>query len=109
MDVFEEADELRRQSIARYAKLRRETLRKGGARHSVDEVAEIVQLQENRCFYCNLLFDGTRGQATKDHLLPVTSGGTDWALNIVIACRRCNARRGNIPFRTYCTLLSPRQ
>jgi hypothetical protein len=39
----------------------------------------------------------------------VVSGGTDWALNIVMACHSCNKRRGTIPFRTYCTILSPTQ
>jgi hypothetical protein len=39
----------------------------------------------------------------------VSYGGTKWALNIVMACHRCNSRRGTIPFRTYCKLLSPTQ
>jgi hypothetical protein len=39
----------------------------------------------------------------------VSYGGTKWALNIVMACHSCNSRRGTIPFRTYCKLLSPTQ
>jgi hypothetical protein len=45
-------------------------------------------------------------RSTKDHLLSVKYGGSNWALNIVLACKSCNSRRGDIPFRTYCKLLS---
>ena len=36
-------------------------------------------------------------RATAEHLLPRSLGGTDAAVNIVAACRRCNGRRGNDP------------
>jgi len=41
--------------------------------------------------------------------LPLTKGGGDWALNIVLACHGCNSRRGNLAFRTFCKVLSPAQ
>lgn len=58
--------------------------------------------------YCNKRFTDAM-RPSRDHVLSITNGGGDWAMNIVIACRSCNSRRGDIPFRTYCKLLSPKQ
>jgi 5-methylcytosine-specific restriction endonuclease McrA len=88
--------------------LRKMSLRVAGGKYSVREIQEILSYQENRCIYCNAPF-GNGVLATRDHLTPVLSGGADWALNIVMACRSCNSRRGTMPFRTYCKLLSPTQ
>jgi 5-methylcytosine-specific restriction endonuclease McrA len=85
------------------------TLHRTGARHTEAEIQELLKLQESRCIYCNLLIGDGVSQASRDHLLPVQYGGGDWAVNILMACRSCNCRRGSMPFRTFCTLLSPRQ
>jgi 5-methylcytosine-specific restriction endonuclease McrA len=36
-------------------------------------------------------------QATLDHLVPRSAGGSDKTCNLVIACRECNSKRGNVP------------
>lgn len=87
---------------------REERLREAGGQHTPSERYEILALQNNRCIYCNRRFTNEI-RYTADHLLPVADGGTNWALNIVMACSRCNLRRSDIPFRTYCRLLSPKQ
>jgi hypothetical protein len=87
---------------------RKELLREAGGKHTKNEIQAILRLQEDRCIYCNSSFT-PRLRPTRDHLFPVHCGGGDWALNIVMACGRCNARRGMIPFRNYCRLLGPRQ
>jgi hypothetical protein len=87
---------------------RRDALRNAGGACDEGEIREILVSQENRCIYCNVQFS-VEMRPTRDHLLPVVYGGTDWSTNIVLACRRCNSRRGTIPFRTYCKLLSPNQ
>jgi 5-methylcytosine-specific restriction endonuclease McrA len=98
----------RAEYVAHAARLRVQSLKEAGGKHTRSELQEILVLQEYRCIYCNVLFtDSVR--PTRDHLVPVWYGGSDWALNIVIACRRCNCRREKIPFRTYCRLLSPMQ
>jgi len=33
---------------------------------------------------------------TNDHVLSITDGGGDGAMNMVMACRSCNSRRGDI-------------
>lgn len=89
-------------------RLRKERLRLAGGRHSSRAIREVLALQENRCLYCNRQFTG-EVSPTKDHLLAIADGGTDWDTNLVMACWRCNCRRSDIPFRTYCKLLSRRQ
>lgn len=87
---------------------RKELLTISGGKHRASEIKEILTFQNHRCIYCNKPFSDEL-KPTRDHLTPVCVGGTDWALNIVMCCRRCNTLRGTIPFRTYCKLLSPTQ
>lgn len=94
--------------VAEQSWRRKQRITAAGGAHTVREIEEVLALQENRCIYCNVRF--ARGiRPTKDHLLAIADGGTDWALNIIMACRFCNSRRCDIPFRTYCKLLSERQ
>lgn len=76
--------------------------------HTPDEIHGILALQRGCCIYCNAKF-GKRIRPTRDHILAVGYGGSNWGLNIVMACRPCNSRRCDIPFRTYCRLLSSTQ
>jgi 5-methylcytosine-specific restriction endonuclease McrA len=84
------------------------SLRQAGGTHTREEMRIVLALQYGRCIYCNALFTD-ESHPSEDHLLPVSKGGSDWALNIVLACWRCNSRRTYIPFRTFCKLLSPTQ
>lgn len=93
---------------ARISWRRRQLLLENGGKHNAEEIAAILLSQGHRCIYCNLLFDD-QIRPSRDHLLPVTHGGPSCAWNIIMACRSCNSRRGNIPFRTYCKTLSPTQ
>jgi hypothetical protein len=79
-----------------------------GGKHSSKEIREIRTLQGNRCIYCDVEFTGDI-RPEKDHVCQRALGGADWALNIVLACKRCNSLRSHIPFRTFCKLLSPAQ
>jgi 5-methylcytosine-specific restriction endonuclease McrA len=47
--------------------------------------------QYNRCLYCDEVF-GVGLRPTADHILAIVDGGTNWAFNIVMACRSCNSR-----------------
>jgi 5-methylcytosine-specific restriction endonuclease McrA len=44
------------------------------------------------CAYCGELM--TPRQKTLDHVMPVSRGGVHGVQNVVIACRRCNVRKG---------------
>ena len=50
-----------------------------------------------RCQYCGRANGELKGREslTRDHLVPISRGGTnDWT-NVVTACSTCNARKGN--------------
>jgi 5-methylcytosine-specific restriction endonuclease McrA len=87
---------------------RKTRLKSAGGKHAPEEIQEILKIQKGRCIYCNGKFT-KEDPATKDHLLSVRDGGAKWSLNLIMACRSCNSRRCDIPFRTYCKLLSPTQ
>jgi 5-methylcytosine-specific restriction endonuclease McrA len=87
---------------------RTQRLKAAGGNHTKLELQDISALQLGRCLYCNAKFSDACPHSI-DHLLPVTQGGSDFAFNIVLACRNCNSRRGNIPFRTFCRILSTAQ
>ena len=44
------------------------------------------------CLYCGDHF--TRGELTRDHVVPLSRGGTDAWENVVTACLACNVRKG---------------
>jgi hypothetical protein len=87
-----------------YTRVRKERLARGGAKHTRAELREILAGQKNRCLYCGRKFEEEL-RPTVDHLLPASKGGADWALNIVMACWRCNSDRSAISFRSYCRSL----
>lgn len=87
---------------------RKQDVKAAGGKHTREEIDAVLELQKGRCIYCNALFTAAK-RPTRDHLVPLFYGGTAWPLNLVLACHSCNSRRGEIPFRTFCRLLSPRQ
>ena len=50
----------------------------------------IFKRDNNECQYC-----GTRRELTIDHVLPKARGGKDTWTNLVTACKRCNAKKGD--------------
>jgi len=53
----------------------------------------LFRRDDHRCLYC-----GTRKprtDLTRDHVLPVSRGGTDKWENVVAACKRCNWTKDN--------------
>ncbi len=69
----------------------------------VDEKIDYYNVQENRlsiyerdgytCYKCGKLL--TRWDATLDHILPVSRGGTNTKENLITCCLMCNSRRRN--------------
>ena len=45
------------------------------------------------CLYCGNHF--TRGELTRDHVMPVSKGGRDIWVNVVTACWSCNVKKGS--------------
>jgi len=48
----------------------------------------LFRRDDHRCLYCGNKF--TRSELTRDHVLPISRGGTDRWENVVAACKRCN-------------------
>jgi len=46
----------------------------------------------NVCMYCAVRFPSS--ELTRDHIKPISRGGTDTWNNVVTACRRCNNHKG---------------
>ncbi|HYF52158.1 MAG TPA: HNH endonuclease [Planctomycetota bacterium] len=53
----------------------------------------IFERDENTCQYCSKKFD--RSELTLDHVVPRSRGGTSTWTNIVLACIKCNMRKGD--------------
>ncbi len=59
-------------------------------------------LKKNRsikCIYCEVPL--TNENATADHIVPISNGGNNCQVNLVICCENCNIERGNIEFNSF--------
>ena len=66
-------------------------------------------LDENpgiKCIYCEKNL--TQKNATSDHVVPISKGGNNCQINIVVSCKYCNGERGNMPFVEYLKLKNPK-
>ncbi len=54
----------------------------------------LFRRDQNICLYCGKHFQ--EGKLSRDHVLPLSRGGSDAWMNVVTACKRCNARKGNL-------------
>lgn len=65
-------------------------LRRNGGHHTARQWKALCRRYGNRCLACR-----RQGVAlTKDHIRPVSLGGTDDISNIQPLCRSCNSRKG---------------
>jgi 5-methylcytosine-specific restriction endonuclease McrA len=57
--------------------------------------ATLSEQQNHRCCWCGVRMADEHGdtQATIEHLLPLSLGGTNVEDNLAVACRRCNEDR----------------
>ena len=73
--------------------------RTGRARNASHKRGKIRERDGDHCHWCKKLmrFGGQRqmDSATIEHLMPASKGGPGTLENLVLACYRCNSRRGN--------------
>lgn len=63
--------------------------------HSHSEWLEVLAAHGNRCVRCEIRAEDTRyGKLTKDHVVPLILGGTDYASNLQPLCGHCNSWKG---------------
>lgn len=61
---------------------------------------EFVEKNKNaKCLYCDTKL--TIDNATADHIIPISEGGNNCQVNLVVCCKDCNNERGNLDFKYY--------
>jgi len=65
--------------------------------HTQEQWEEKKKQYNYRCFYCG----GKVERLTRDHVIPLTKGGTDRIENIVPACWPCNRAKGVKPLERF--------
>jgi len=58
--------------------------------HTEKEWITLLNQSDNKCSFCN-----SKENLTKDHIIPLSKGGSDLIDNIQVLCNRCNASKGN--------------
>ena len=51
------------------------------------------------CLYCET--ELSSDNATADHIVPISNGGNNTQVNLIVCCKDCNAERGNLEFKSY--------
>lgn len=59
----------------------------------------ISETKNPKCLYCNSKLTPTN--ATTDHIIPISKGGNNTQVNLVVCCLKCNSERGDMDFYTY--------
>lgn len=54
----------------------------------------LFRRDQNVCLYCGQSF--LARDLSRDHVVPISRGGLDVWTNVVTACKRCNAHKGNL-------------
>lgn len=72
--------------------------------HRYAEWLTLLEKCGYRCHYCQKLL--TVRTATRDHLIPLSRGGSDDIGNITPACRYCNGSKGTKTHDEYITVIS---
>ena len=86
------SEEIRRQKRAYQNKRRAKQMGAEGT-FSEEEVRRLHQKQRGRCIYCpSLLGDNFH----RDHLTPLSRGGSNYISNIQLLCCSCNAKKHNL-------------
>ena len=66
-------------------------------------------LEENmdaNCIYCDIELNNDN--ATADHIIPISKGGNNTQVNLVVCCKKCNNERGNLDFKDFLELKNPK-
>lgn len=58
--------------------------------HTLKEWQELKAKYNYRCAFC-----GEQKPLTKDHIIPLSKGGTNYITNIQPLCRNCNSKKNN--------------
>jgi len=51
------------------------------------------------CIYCEQELN--QENATADHIIPISNGGNNCQVNLIVCCKECNNERGNLEFKSF--------
>ena len=73
-------------------------------REKLGSAKRILQKSFNKCYWCKKSLSwivGQETQATIDHVIPLSKGGTNGHDNLVLSCLKCNKEKGSkLPEKT---------
>lgn len=69
---------------------------------------DVLHVTGDRCYWCGELLDDDDRVPSLDHVRPLTRGGANVRANVVMACRSCNARKGDKPLQQWLAQLAAR-
>lgn len=70
------------------------------------DIKFLMKQSIKRCEYCGHLFgDGNRFACTLDHVIPTSKGGSHFATNLRLCCKRCNSFKNNLMPEQWAELL----
>ena len=71
--------------------LRDKRLRECEGHHTPEDIDRIYKLQKAKCAIC----EDKLTTFHKEHIVPISRGGSNWPANIQLLCPRCNLRKGS--------------
>lgn len=66
-----------------------------------EEVAQLFDVFDNRCGYCNVEESEETGTFNLEHIRPLVRGGRHHVSNLFISCKTCNSRKNGKPIITF--------
>ena len=68
---------------------------------------EFIQNKKDpKCIYCEKIL--TDQNATSDHIIPISKGGNNTQINLIVCCQPCNNERGDVDFNDYLKKKNPK-
>ena len=68
---------------------------------------DFLQINKNaKCIYCECKL--TNENATTDHIIPISDGGNNCQVNLIVTCFDCNNQRGDLDFYDYLKIKNPK-
>ena len=66
----------------------------------------LLENKKAKCIYCEKALD--ESNATTDHIIPISKGGNNCQVNLIVTCFDCNNQRGDLDFYEYLRKKNPK-